>query len=316
MPAVLAGPLLIGLAALLVAFAARGRQAAILGLILLATLDQGYYGLSYAVYGHRQTWSQYLASIPKPPPEKGSELFMASLASKNSSDPFSSRLAVNLNPVKQSGYWPGPCNRLTLLGWKLADGYLGLEPGRQLDLHQPAALRVAGVRWVLRGPAADRIEGLTTGDSRWLEVPHPLPYVRLVTHSRQSGDVARDILRIDVETTALTDQPLPLSAGSAGRVLDVACQPGRIEARVDCPSRQLLVVAESYQFGWLARVDGHPQPVHRINGDFLGCLVGAGSRQVVFEFRPRSLALGRAIAFGGLGLVILLLVASVRGFRL
>ena len=72
LPAVLAGPALIGLAALLVAFAARGRQAAILGLILLATFDQGYYGLSYAVYGHRQTWSQYLASIPTSPPEKAS----------------------------------------------------------------------------------------------------------------------------------------------------------------------------------------------------------------------------------------------------
>jgi uncharacterized membrane protein YfhO len=91
----------------------------------------------------------------------------------------------------------------------------------------------------------------------------------------------------------------------------VACQPGRIEARVDCPSRQLLVVAESYQFGWLARVDGRPQPVHRINGDFLGCLVGPGTRQVVLEFRPRSLSVGRAVSFCGLGLVVLLLVAPV-----
>ena len=236
---------------------------------------------------------------------------MASAASKNSSDPFFSRLAVNLNPVKESGYWPGPCNRLTLRGWKLADGYLGLEPVRQLDLHQAAALRVAGVRWVLRGPAADRIEGLAAGDSRWLEVPRPLPYVRLVTHARQSDNVSRDILRIDVETTALVDEPLPLSPGPVGRLLDVACQPGRIEARVDCPVRQLLVVAESYQFGWLARVDGRPQPVHRINGDFLGCLVGPGVRHVVLEFRPRSLSVGRAVSFCGLGLVMLLLVVPL-----
>jgi hypothetical protein len=302
--AVLAGPALIGLATLLVATAARGRQVAIFGLILLATIDQGYYGLTYAVYGHRQTWPQYLASIPQQPPEKGSELFLLSKFTVNSSDPFSSRVAVNLNPVKESGFWPGPYNRITLLGWKLADGYLGLEPVRRLDLHEPAALRVAGVRWVLRGPAADRIEGLAVRDSRWLEVPRPLPYVRLVTQSRQTGDPARDIRRIDVETTALADESLGLSGGPVGRILDVAQQPGRVEARVDCPARQLLVVTESYHPGWLARVDGRPQPVHRINGDFLGCLVGPGSRQVTFEFRPRSLAIGRVTSFCGLGLVM------------
>ena len=233
-----------------------------------------------------------------------------------SSDPFSLRVAVNLNRVKERGFWSGPYNRLTLLGWKLADGYLGLEPVRRLDLHQPAALRVACVRWVLRGPAADRIEGLAVRDSRWLEVPRPLPYVRLVTQSRQTGDPARDIGRIDVETTALAEAPLGLSGGPAGRILDVAQQPGRVEARLDCPTRQLLVVAESYHPGWLVRVDGRPQPVHRINGDFLGCLVGPGSRQVIFEFRPRSLSAGRAIAFCGLGLVILALaVPVIRGSR-
>jgi hypothetical protein len=310
-PAVLAGPALIGLATLLVATAARGRRAAIFGLILLATADQGWYGLTYAVYGHRQTWPQYLATIPQQPPEKGSELFSLTKFAINSSDPFSSRVAVNLNPVKESGYWPGPYNRITLLGWKLADGYLGLEPVRRLDLHQPAALRVAGVRWVLRGPAADRIAGLVVRDGCWLEVPRPLPYVRLVTQSRQSGDPARDICRIDLETTALADEPLGLSAGPAGRILDVAQQPGRIEARVDCPARQLLVVAESYHPGWLARVDGRPQAVHRVNGDFLGCLVEPGPRRVMFEFRPRSLSAGRAIAYGGLGLVILSLALPV-----
>jgi hypothetical protein len=336
--AVLTGPALIGLAVLLVIAAVRGRRAAIFGLILLATADQGYYGLSYAVYGHRQTWRQYLASISPLPPTGAKNGTTAAtvdarrpgVAAGANSEPSrvnsesapvspggyagwkSCRLAVNLNPVKESGYWPGPCNRLTLLGWKLADGYVGgLEPVRRLDLHEPAALRVAGVRWVLRGPAADRIEGLVVRDSRWLEVPRPLAYVRLVTQSRQTSDPARDIRRIDIETTALADEPLELPAGPAGRILDVAQRPGRVEARVDCPARQLLVVAESYHPGWLARVDGRPQTVHRVNGDFLGCVVGPGVRQVVFEFRPRSLFTGRVIAFCGLCLVMLSLAAPL-----
>ena len=319
--AVLAGPALIGLATLLVAAAASGRRAAILGLILLATLDQGYYGLTYAVYGHRQTWPQYLASIPEPPLPRTNKTVMAAFQGSRHTPcaapdgtrrvPTTFRVAVSLNPVKASGYWPGPENRLTLLGWKLADGYLGLEPVRRLDLHQAAALRVAGVRWVLRGPATDRIEGLAVCDRRWLEVPHPLPYIRLVTQSRQSDDPARDIGRIDVRTTALADEPLGLAAGTAGRILDVAQQPGWVEARVDCPARQLLVVAESCHPGWLARVDGSPQRVLRVNGDFFGCLVSPGVRRVTFEFRPRSLSTGRTIAWCGLGLVVLPLVVPV-----
>ena len=45
---------------------------------------------------------------------------------------------------------------------------------------------------------------------------------------------------------------------------------------VATPTRQLLVVSESYHPGWQAAVDGVPQPVLRVNGDFLGCVVGPG----------------------------------------
>ena len=50
LPAVLAGPVLLAAAAVLMALAVRGYSAALAGLILLAAVDLGWYGLSYSVY--------------------------------------------------------------------------------------------------------------------------------------------------------------------------------------------------------------------------------------------------------------------------
>ena len=69
-------------------------------------------------------------------------------------------------------------------------------------------------------------------------------------------------------------------------------RPGRLEIEVDCPAPQLLVVAESYHRGWRATVDGEPQDVYRVNGDFMGCLVEPGKHRVVLDFQPDSLERG------------------------
>jgi uncharacterized membrane protein YfhO len=65
----------------------------------------------------------------------------------------------------------------------------------------------------------------------------------------------------------------------------------------------LLVVAESYHPGWRASVDGVPLSVYRVNGDFLGCVVGPGKRRVVFSFQPESLARGRLMSYLGLCMI-------------
>ena len=87
-------------------------------------------------------------------------------------------------------------------------------------------------------------------------MPGPLPRVRLVTHAVASQDPARDIQQIDVASTALTEYPVGLPAGSPGSVRLVKERPGRLELAVATRSRQLLVVSESYHTGWQAVVDG------------------------------------------------------------
>jgi hypothetical protein len=281
-PAILAGPLLIGSAAVLLVLAARGIRWVLVGLVLFAAADLGYYGMSYAAYPHAERLDAYVARTTTP----GANC--------------DGRVLAEVPRSGLAGLRTG--NQITLAGWRRADGYAALEPARKLDYRQLAALRVAGVRWVRRGEATAAIDGLVEHDARWLEVPAPLDRVRLVTRTRPSRDPARDIARIPLESVALVEEPIALPAGPPGTATIVGERPGLLHLRLECPNRQLLVVSESYHPGWRAEVDGRAAPVVPANGDFLGCVVPPGVHEVVLEFRPRSL--GNGLLVSGLGLTV------------
>ena len=281
---ILAGPLLIGSAAVLLALAARGVRWALAGLVLFAAADLGYYGMSYAGYPQTERLEAYVAGAATPQTSPAG------------------RVLAHAARFDEPGLRTG--NQMTLSGWHRADGYAGLEPARRLDYRRLPALRAAGVRWVKRGHSTEAIAGLLRHDEHWLEVPRPLERVRLVTQARPSRDPARDIERIPLHSTALVDGPLELPPGLPGTATTVAERPGRFHVRVDCPTRQLLVVSERYHPGWKAQVDGRPRHVLRANGDFLGCVVRPGQRDVVLEFRPQSLRTGLIVSCLGLTLVL------------
>ncbi len=278
LPLVWTGPMLISVAVILVVLSQRKIRWALPALILLAAVDLGAYGLSYAVYPQSVKCDDYLASIPRPPvlPPR--------------------RLALDLLSPNQPGLHAG--NQLLLLGYQRADGYAGLEPQRRLDYRELAALRVAGVDWI--APTVN-LEG--RGSTDWLSI-NGLPKARLLTQSLVTTDPAHDISRIPLESTALVEPPLELTAGVQGTAKIVADRPGDIRVVVDAPSRQLLVLAESFHAGWEATVDGQSLPVVRVNGDFMGCVVPAGQSEVRFAFRPASLRYGRWLSFLGLSLIV------------
>jgi len=292
LPAILAGPLVLGAAALLTAMTAGGFRWAPVGLILLATADLGLYGLSYAVYPRTALLEDYVARTNVPPGETDGRLLAAQVRFDE----------------------PGPHtgNQMTLAGWHRADGYAGLKPRRLLDYRSLPALRAAGVRWVRHGPTTKRIENLIPRGQSWREVPRPLDRVRMVGRIECSDNPARDLGRIDLETTALAEVPIALPKTEPGSARLLHDRPGRLVVGCEGPAPQMLVIAESFHPGWQARVDQTAARVWRINGDFMGCLVGAGEHVVVLEFRPRSLHRGRIVSCLGLGLVAICFV----GYRL
>ncbi len=284
-PAILAGPVLLAAAAVLVVLAAKGHSAALVGLILFAAADLGFYGMSYSVYAHNDVLQRYVAAARTPPgvPE--------------------GRVVADLLRFDAPGLRTG--DLMTLRGWERADGYAGLAPRRRLDYRLLPALRVAGVRWVKNDPSTSVVAGLKPYNGRWLQVPDPLPRVRLVSRTRTSSNPATDISAICPDDTALVEVPLALPASKPGKAVLAVDRPGRLAIDVDCPAPQLLVAAESYHPGWRASIDGCPATVYRADGDFLGCLTQPGKHRIIFEFRPESLQRGWMVSCLGLCFVSL-----------
>ena len=88
----------------------------------------------------------------------------------------------------------------------------------------------------------------------------------------------------------------PDALGEAKIVID---KPGRIVVQTTSPSKQLLMVMESYHNGWTISEDGIPRSVIPVFGEFLGCTVNKGKHEIVFQFKPRSLSIGFYISFLG-----------------
>ncbi len=265
---VLVGPVLLTLATVIVVAASRGSRVALVGVILFAAADLGAYGLTYI-------WSSPPADIAS---------FKDSL----------------LMPPEVSGHRiQSADDALIMKGASLASGYVALEPKHKLDDESRGRLRLADVSWVW----AKRGEPLYGKIYGW-QVPDPLPRARLVSRTVVSSDPGRDIDTIDIDTTALVSEELGLPGGQPGSATIVSDRPGEISVTTDAESRQFLVLSESYHDGWRASVDGRETPVVRAYGDFMGCVVDAGTHKVEFSFRPKSLRVGAWFSALGLGLTL------------
>jgi len=282
---------LVVVAAALAIAAARGSRAALAGLIVFAVVDQAAYGLSFI-------------RRPYPP------ALIADVVNGQAQPPDAVPSRVQSTN-----------NFLTMGGFKLAGGYVAFRPRRQLDELAPVRLEIAGVRWIQARPpwAAERevprLDAALTGDTRvtydaaggrstWARVPAQLPRIRLLTRDAASASPMRDINAIDLQSTALVSEALNLERGEPGAVSIVTDKPGAIQVRATVPSRQLVVLSESWHEGWRVTVDGRPRPLVRVYGDFMGAVVEAGDRDVAFRFQPWSFRVGGWLSVAGLALLL------------
>jgi hypothetical protein len=233
----LLGPAFLLGAGALVAFAERGHRAATVALVLLVAADLCTFSMpDFERLPVRSI--DALVDVKVPPPAIGTR-------------------------VRYVGYsWT---NELTLAGVSLADGYASLVPERTalstgfagvgraalVRSVNPSALRVMGVTFVL-ADAPRSHDHVPSPQPQWFRVPDPLPLARLVARAVPTSDVARDLDRIDVATTALVNEPvdLPADAAPVGTAALVEQRPGRIVARTSSPGRRLLVIAEAFHDGW------------------------------------------------------------------
>lgn len=104
----------------------------------------------------------------------------------------------------------------------------------------------------------------------------------------QGGEAALQLLResdIDVIHGDFEERNLP--AGEPGQVDIVEYSDERVALRVQAPSPAWLILKDAHYPGWLATVNGQPQPIARANVIFRAVPVPADSSAVVFTFEPQ-----------------------------
>lgn len=271
----LAGPLLMSLAALLLFYATRRPALGLAVLMVVATLDIGIYVLPF-VRNHT--------------PQSSSLFALESVIARELPTDFDPSPAQDF---RAHGNWR--VARLTQVGLPNFLGYVGLPPAWKLDPNAEVTKRLAGVRWEKRPLHA----------AAWTVHEGALPRARFVSESMVGDPAALLGGQIDIEKVAITDRPLALETGEPGTVSWTRDNPGDVAFSTHTATTQLLIFAERYHPGWRVKVDGAMVPLERVCGDFMGCVVEEGEHAVTFEFAPFSLLLG-----GGLGIAGLLSLAA------
>lgn len=86
-----------------------------------------------------------------------------------------------------------------------------------------------------------------------------------------------------------------------------------IDADTSC--RALLVDADTFYPGWVARVDGRRAPVLEVFGTMRGVVIPAGHHRVEFMYRPTSVLIGAVMTLTGLAIAFWLWFANRRTYR-
>jgi hypothetical protein len=111
---------------------------------------------------------------------------------------------------------------------------------------------------------------------------------------------------------AVRDDPrLPCPAQTSGEASLLRSGANDMQVRTDAPARSLLIVAEHYDPGWRATVDGQPAPVLQADLVALSVVVPEGRHEVALHFVPNLLWLGLCLC-GGCVLLLSLLELLLR----
>ena len=101
------------------------------------------------------------------------------------------------------------------------------------------------------------------------------------------GPAIRD--RVIVEDP---DRPMAEAADAAGSARIVVDEPERVEAEVEAQGPAYLVLADTFDPGWSATVDGRSAPIRPAFAAFRAVYVSGGKHRVVFAYEPAGFRSG------------------------
>ena len=146
---------------------------------------------------------------------------------------------------------------------------------------------------------------------RLYRVDGALPRAYVVGGARVAdGEAGRRLLvdpTFDPSREVVLASGLPSPGGLPGtsQVTDLRADRVRLHARLSSPGYVVLV--DTYDPGWRARIDGAEAPVLRANEAFRAVALPAGEHNIEMIYRPPSVLLGLAITAAAVGLGLLAL---------
>jgi len=216
-----------------------------------------------------------------------------------------------------SQVYPRPLEALVRLARRLEGTPSGLQLLRLGALTHVLALHDLAPSGLL--PVATE-PGFFPEQVQVFRVPDALPRARLVPAARMGteGETAARLAdpEFDPQMEVLLDDgpaeaPSTMAVGpSAVKIVEEQPDRIRIETTSDAPA--WLVLADTWDPGWHATVDGEPAPVRRANLAFRAIHLSAGSHVVEQLYRPTSVLVGASVSAIAWGLALVFGAWSLR----
>ena len=200
--------------------------------------------------------------------------------------------------------------------WSAADpGYA--DSNLVMSFAQPGVdwLAAAGVAYVMM-PADQTLPGTTEVYNQFgvaiAEVPNPRPFVFSANDVVTAADPKQAALLLSQNPLgSVVVEGCCASAGSATATV-TRQEPGELDISVNADSPATIVVQQSYQQGWEARIDGRSAKILPANVIFQGIRVPAGHHVVTLRYSPSSVSIGAGLTgLGAVSLALLMVVPRV-----
>jgi hypothetical protein len=138
------------------------------------------------------------------------------------------------------------------------------------------------------------------------------PRARLMArpaYAKDEADAARLLrdLGAEVHDRLIVEDPghpLPESAVAEGSARIEVDQPERVEIAVEARTPAYLVLADTFDPGWSATVDGRPLPIRPAFAGFRAVFVESGTHKVIFTYEPAGFRIGLLATLAGVAGVI------------
>jgi len=244
-------------------------------------------------------------------------------ARKLRADPTFGRLAFlrtyrNEPSAGEPGYASEPIDFMAIrdtLGWSLppvwglasTGGETPLLPQRMVDFTDLVGLGlvrydVASVTHLLtsrRNPL--NLEGAEpAGTALIYRNPGALPRARVLGRPHYAADERGAIAAVRQLGPAIRDRvvvedpgrPLAPDAAASGSARITRDEPERVEIEAEASAPAYVILADTYDPGWTATVDGRPAPIRPAWITFRAVFVAAGRHRLVFRYRPAGFQTG------------------------